>query len=460
MRYIDSGDANPEHTLGAWLQNLATEEIQQLRWQSGYFNAGGLAPMAHLLQDLSEKDLPVTCVIGSNKGETNRRDIEVLVRLLGCPRPGARIVIASYDSGLFHPKVYHATRENGSQIAYIGSSNLTGPAVRGKNIEAGLIVDSAKGDSEELLDQIARAVDAWLEKGSQGVHHLRDPAEVQALVDASVLRAAPPPPAPPQRGTPDDQPGRGRLASLIRFPPIIEPPEGAADGPPPAAGQELPRIPLGQFPPYVHFTEDARGPTQAEEALRQTMLPGGAAGLILRVNRFNGKRFLGLRGTANISVPVPTMATLQFGLHEGQHLRAKAVFTLRMRYVSAAATHNARPSRTNIMVYGRAPGERSHTDIRMLVPSRPSREIRRFVEDNGLRVPAEGDPIALEWPTREDPTFKMTFVDAQAPLFAALRDLLEAAVQDNQLVGRGACWLPADFVQAWWGGNHNLAREY
>ena len=376
VRYIDSGDANPEHTLGAWLQDLAAENIEHLRWQSGYFNAGGLAPLAPLLQDLSEKDLPVTCVIGSNKGETTRKDIEVLVRLLGCPRTEARIVIASYDSGLFHPKVYHATRENGSQIAYIGSSNLTGPAVRGHNIEAGLILDSAEGDSDELLSRVARAIDAWLEKRGQGIHHLREPADIQRLIDASVLRPAPPPAAPRQQGAPDDQPGgRGRLEPLIDFPAIVGPPEDAADGPPAAAAQEPPRIPLDQFPPYVHFAEDLRGPTQAEGALTQTVLPGGATGLIVRLNQDSGRHFEEREGTANISVPVETMATIQFGICMRVSTSGpRALFTIAYaRYMCQLLQHITLRSlkHQHHGIWACTGGEPSHANIRMLVPSIP-----------------------------------------------------------------------------------------
>ena len=147
MQYIDSGTRDPEHTLGAWLRDLATERIRHLRLQTGYFSADGLAPIASLIHDLSEKKSPVYCVVGSNQGETNRQDIETLVELLGCPRSNAKIAIVRYHSGLFHPKVYHAIRHDGSQTAYIGSSNLTGPSVTGLNIEAGAGLGLGKGRS-------------------------------------------------------------------------------------------------------------------------------------------------------------------------------------------------------------------------------------------------------------------------------------------------------------------------
>ena len=453
MQYIDSGSRNPEHTLGAWLRDLATQKIRDLRWQAGYFNVAGLAPMASLIHGLSQNKSSVRCVVGSNQGETTRQDVETLVRLVGCPKGDAQIAIVRYHSGLFHPKVYHAIRHDGSQTAYVGSSNLTGASVTGLNIEAGLILDSAKDDPVQLLDEVARAIDAWFEGAKPGVHLIQNPGDIQPLVDAEVLRAAAPPPPPAQRRAPadsDDPSRRARLKPLLTFPPVIGHPEGAATStgdtaPEPGAGERPPPVPRDQFPPYILFAQTARGPTHGEAALTNSALPGDAAGLIVRLNRDSTRHFEGRSGTANISLPVATMATIQFGVYQGRYLRPRAVFPIRMRYVSRTATHIAPIGNTSIMVYGHAPGETGHGDIRMVMPSGACREIRQFAEENGLHVPRAEDPIALEWPTVADPTFKVTFVDAELSLFTELRILLV----NDQPVGRGARWLPADLIPDW-----------
>ena len=453
MQYIDSGNRNPEHTLGAWLRDLATEKIRQLRWQTGYFSVDGLAPMACLIHDLSQNKSPVRCVVGSNQGETTCQDIETLAQLLGCPRRDAKIAIVRYHSGLFHPKVYHAIRHDGSQTAYVGSSNLTGPSVTGLNIEAGLILDSAKGDPVQLLDEIARAIDAWFESTKPGVHLIRDPADIQPLVEAKVLRAAalsPPPATPRAPADPSDPSRRVRLKPLLTFPPVVRHPEGTANSTQdtdlqPGAAQRPPPVPRDRFPPYILFSQTARGPTHGEAALTNSTLPGDAAGLIVRLSRDSARHFEGRSGTANISLPVATMATIQFGIYQGQYLRPRAEFPMRARYVSRAATHIAPITNTSIMVYGHSPGETGHGDVRMVMPAGASRAIRQFAEENGLRVPRVEEPMALEWPTVADPTFKVTFVDAELPLFTELRILLV----NDQPVGRGARWLPADLIPEW-----------
>ena len=57
--------------------------------------------------------------------------------------------------------------------------------------------------------------------------------------------------------------------------------------------------------------------------------------------------------------------------------------------------------------------------------------------------------MILEWPTAEDPFFRATLVDGDAPLFADLADALEAAREAGELVGRGACWLPPEVSPDW-----------
>ncbi|MFN3724653.1 MAG: restriction endonuclease PLD domain-containing protein, partial [Paracoccaceae bacterium] len=122
------------------------ETIRFLRWQSGYFGVDGLAPMVSLIQSLATRSLPISCVLGSNGGETSDQDVANLADLIGCPRADAKIGILSYTTGLFHPKVYHLTRLDGSQTAYVGSANLTLPGVTGLNVEAGIILDSSDGE--------------------------------------------------------------------------------------------------------------------------------------------------------------------------------------------------------------------------------------------------------------------------------------------------------------------------
>ena len=82
--------------------------------------------------------------------------IAFLAGALNIPQRHISLGVVSFDTALFHPKVYHFIRENGSQTAYVGSANLTGPGISGMNIEAGIILDSQDGDSPTVLNEITR----------------------------------------------------------------------------------------------------------------------------------------------------------------------------------------------------------------------------------------------------------------------------------------------------------------
>ena len=176
------------------------EAISYLRWQSGYFGIDGLAPMLPLIQSLAARCLPISCVLGSNGGETGQQDVDNLTDLIGCPRVGARIGILSYTTGLFHPKVYHVTRLDGSQAAYVGSANLTFSGVTGLNVEAGLILDNSEGDPTQPLDEISAAIDAWFDGTRPDVALVHNSADIPPLVASWILGVVPAP-RPPRPGT-------------------------------------------------------------------------------------------------------------------------------------------------------------------------------------------------------------------------------------------------------------------
>ena len=173
-------------------------------------------------------------------------------------------------------------------------------------------------------------------------------------------------------------------------------------------------------PPYVLFAPDATSPTQGAQALSGSMLPGGATGLIVQLNRDSARHFGDRPGTANVSVPVPALGTLRFGFYGGTRQRPRCEFRLRMRYVDDSGAHCEQFGSTNVMVYGHAEEETGHGDVRMLIPKPQVRAIREFASSRGSRVPAEDDPMVLEWPTLPDPSFRATFSDRNSQIFAVL----------------------------------------
>lgn len=190
-RYIDSEDRSASSALGAWLETEATGQIAHLRLQTGYFALNGLAPLAPTFANVSAGSVAFSAVIGSNEGDTLGADIESVCDLLGLPNSTVSLGIASFSSGLFHPKVVHFARADGSQAAYVGSANLTEAGVTGLNIEAGLILDSSNGDDMSTLQDIADRVDSWFAGGVAGLYPISDRRDVQPLVAGGVLSANP-----------------------------------------------------------------------------------------------------------------------------------------------------------------------------------------------------------------------------------------------------------------------------
>ncbi|QRF65996.1 phospholipase D family protein [Rhodobacteraceae bacterium PD-2] len=464
MRYIDSASRNTSDALGDWLASFNPQAVDALRWQTGYFSADGLAPLVPVIDELKTQDRLTNCVIGSNGGETGEPDIEALVSLVGAPRTNAKIGVVSFSAGLFHPKVYHFTRLDGTQAAYVGSANLTTPGISGMNIEAGLLLDSSAGDPDHVLTDVAAAIDAWFNGTRPGLSTVTSLADLAPLVAAGVLGVAPTPRTSQSSSTSSGAPtGKVGLKPLIKFPPVsVKGSTVPSVASPAAAPSALPSTgtvaasvgplassPRPPFPPYVLFAPGITTPTQGAAALTGSALAGSAAGLVIRLNRDSARHFSGGSGTANVSVPVATIGTMRFGVFQRKYQRPRAEFDLRMRYVSTSGGYEVSASSTNIMVYGYAPGESGHGDVRMVVPAAPARAIRDHAAAQGFHVPTANDPMILEWPTPTDPVFKATFIDPAEPLFATVDGMLTAASTGGVLVGQGACWLPTGVSPQW-----------
>ncbi|WP_370157270.1 phospholipase D family protein [Bradyrhizobium ottawaense] len=435
-------------------------DVVELRWQAGFFSADGLRPFVSCLTRLSATNSVVRALVGSNDGDTQQADVETLISLMGLPRSKASLGVVSYSGAFFHPKTYHIKRNDGSQAAYVGSANLSLAGIGALHVEAGLLVDTRDGDSTSVLDQIARGVDDWFSTARPGFERVKSLADVSKLVTAGVLSVAPPPSAVAQKGGGGGaKPGRPRLQPLIRFQPL--PKVGAASaattkkatssGPtPPAAPLALPAVPQNPpYPSYVLFAPGATAPTSGAAALSGASLPGGYGGLIVRLNRDSSRHWRADGGTANISIPVPTVQVLRFGIYQGVRPRPRAEFQIEMRYVGRTITLLADPVDTNVMAYGFTPGDRGHGDVRLVIPKPPAVRIAALVQSNSLTLPADGDVAFLEWPTQQHPTFKLSLLERNSPLFRTATQAYETAVSNHQLVGSGACWLAAGLSPQW-----------
>lgn len=452
MRYIDSGSRNPANALGAWLQSELGPEIAELRWQSEFFSEDGLPPFVPTLQRLSDANLPVHAVIGSNEGDTLQAHVARLVALLGIPRSAVQLGVVNFAGGYYHPKTYHLRRRDGTQAAYVGSANLSFQGISSAHVEAGVLLDTQSGDSSAVLDAIAEGVDDWFSGPTRpGLELVQSQADVDRLTAVGVLSAAPAPRIGAAGGVgggvSTSRSGRPRLRPLIRFPALRSMP--GVPGVQRAAGPVLlPVVPRNPYPAYVLFAPGATTPTSGVAALSGATLPGGYVGLVIQLNRDSSRHWRDAGGTANISIPVPTVGTLRFGIYQGQRPRPRAEYGLDMRYLYPGEELRADPSATNVMVYGYA-GDPGHGDVRMVVPVGQARQIQTLVRQHRRRSPSDGDVAFLEWPTIGYPSFRLTLLERRSPSFQRAAAMLANAVNTREAVGRGACWLPPNLAPAW-----------
>lgn len=451
MRYVDTGSRNPTQALGAWLQAELASDIVELRWQSGFFTAGGLGLLAPTLQRLTANNQTIKAVIGSNNGVTFRDHVIQLLEFLGVPRPQAYLGVVSYSNAFFHPKTYHMRRLDGSQCAYVGSANFTEDGVASLHVEAGLILDTRDGDAETVLDQIAAATDAWFTTDRDGFCQITGPETIDWLVTEGVLALIPLPSVSEGTGVGGGsrlgtRPTLQRLIGLPRLPTGRTPRTGEVQTP------ALPGnicVSRSGFPDYLLFAPNATSPTRGSQALSGSLLPSGAVGLVIRLGSANLRHFGGGGGTADIGLPIASVQTLRFGFYHRTVDRGRAEIDLALRYQGASSTIVLPPTTTNVMTYGYAPEETSHENIRMVVPRREVRTLGEQLRQAGLPVPSEGDVALLEWPVSARPEFRLTFLERGSPLFRLAQSLFEDAATADQLVGQGACWLPPGVAPPW-----------
>lgn len=197
VRYIDTGARDATEALGTWLgaELLGPSSVGELRVQSGFFSADALGYFEDALQDLHATDGHTRFLVGSNDGATPRQALSDLLTVVGSPRPRSRVGVVSFHAGYFHPKVVHVQRTDGTCTAYVGSANVTGAGVSSLNVEAGLVLDTATGDSQDTLDAIAAAIDAWFDPAHPsyaGLNEVAVDADLDPLVQDQIIGVAPP----------------------------------------------------------------------------------------------------------------------------------------------------------------------------------------------------------------------------------------------------------------------------
>lgn len=461
VKYLDTGLRDHAQTLAHWFAQIIPEEVVELRIQTGFFSLEGIGLLIPVLEHCKERSCVTNLLIGSNEGGTKRNDIGDLVDLLGVPRPEAKLGIVSFRDAYFHPKTYHVRRVDGSEMGFVGSANLTRSGLA-LHVEAGIALDTRDGDPVQPLVEMANSIDEWFIQRRDGLNLIEDPDALDVLVENGILANDSPPP-PPRSETPSSSGVRHiapRLQQLVSLPRVrratveVESPEEGAE---PVNSAEEPAIavtevsvPRAEYPQNMLFKPSADAPTEGASALSGGSLPGGATGLIIRLNRDSARRFMGGSGTANISIPIPIVYTLRFGMYSGRNniKRPRAEFDMNLRFLCDGTKLGTHAAKTNVMAYGYAEDDTGHQDMRMLVPAAVSNLIEE-INAAGKSLPTEGHMAFLEWPQLESPSFRLSFLEASSEIFRQAREIFQAEQSSKRTVGNGACWLPVGLSPSW-----------
>lgn len=201
MRYIDNGIGDPrKNAVFPWLRAVLTPDVVGIQWQSGYFEASVLGVFLPAFRRLADENQDAIVLVGSNDGATQSSAVNQLVDVLALPRPNALLGVVRYADGLYHPKTIHLRYRSGREVAYVGSANMTSRGIDGRNVEAGVILDTDEGDPVCLLSQVSQAVRDWFVSRPSGLFEVGSHDDVSRLEAQGILAKDPPSPQPSDEG--------------------------------------------------------------------------------------------------------------------------------------------------------------------------------------------------------------------------------------------------------------------
>jgi hypothetical protein len=174
-----------------------------------------------VLDRLASENGVVHILVGSNDGTTQRIDLEHLLDLAGPPRANLRIGLVAFENAYFHPKTLHCGRFDGTELAYVGSANLTPSGVASLHVEAGVVFDTLDGDDPDAVAHIRKAIDWWFESTPAGFTLISNASDLDDLETQGVIGV--PRAAPVRRPSPKPSGStlRTRLTPLLAIPPLL-----------------------------------------------------------------------------------------------------------------------------------------------------------------------------------------------------------------------------------------------
>jgi HKD family nuclease len=187
MEYIDSTDNTKNQFLSNWLRSNLKQNIKAFGVQTGYFRFGSITPFVSNLNEISDKGNQLKFVLGANEGDLFYEDLLDLYNITS-RNDVSSITVVRFGGGCkFHPKCYHIIREDDSETAVVGSSNLTGKGIS-HNIEASVILDSSKGDNIQAIRTIANSIDSWKTKDeNSGAYQITSEEIINNLKEQRII---------------------------------------------------------------------------------------------------------------------------------------------------------------------------------------------------------------------------------------------------------------------------------
>jgi len=202
ITYHDTG-ADEGICPAIWFDTNLVHGINAFRGQFGFFRYGAIAKFAPALGDLAARGGRVRLVLGSNATDPlTVADVRPLVSLFAGSRD-ARLTVVSFGNALFHPKVAHIVRANGSATGIVGSANLTVQAL-GTHVEAWIELEGGNATTDAALGQAATAIDRWAGVNGTGAFQVASEADLSTLLAQGIILERP---LPRSRHHPLEQPG-------------------------------------------------------------------------------------------------------------------------------------------------------------------------------------------------------------------------------------------------------------
>jgi hypothetical protein len=390
IHYHDTG-ADEDVCPAMWFDRNFVAGISAFRGQFGFFRFGAIAKYAPALRDLVGRGGTIRLALGSNATDPlTVADVRPLVELFAGSRD-ARLTIVSFGNALFHPKVAHIVRANGTSTGIVGSANFTVQAL-GTHVEAWIELEGGHATTAGVLARAAAAIDRWSVATANGVFQMRAEADITALLaDGIILERA----LPRYRPRPPQEPGARRPTARgnrrVRWRPPAQQPVTEADLDVATEGEPEQRIEI-----TTH--------SEATAAPARTAPTPGFTNFAMVLAQFDVSHRTGVPGTPEMSLPgdvEPFFGPLGFDRKNRRHAG---------RHFFVEIERPQGPLNDEYRAWRREAGEGGNADFRFRV----SHELVDMTD------PVGGDILHVQRRAGTNPEYHVRLVKPTSPEYVGL----------------------------------------